>query len=161
MKPPKRLEDEIQQLKHEMSVTIPQEMQSAIEMGDLRENTEFSSVLERQHFIGIRLDQLNKRVKEYENIHLSSIPKDRIGFGSLIKARHLESNKIVFFKMVLNDICDEEEFKYCEVTMNSPIGKSFLGRKIKDEILVQLPFGKATYRILHIITIHDQNNPTG
>jgi transcription elongation GreA/GreB family factor len=44
-----QLEKEIQELKFELSVSIPDEMQIAMESGDLRENSEFSEVLSRQY----------------------------------------------------------------------------------------------------------------
>lgn len=149
-----QLEKEIESLRHELSVTIPQEIQTAKETGDLRENTEFSEILTRQTFASIRLNQLLTRLKAYKSIDINTIPHDKVGIGSIVKVRHLESDKIVYFKLVVGDIHSFEVNKYEEITINSPIGKSLLDKKVKDEVLVSLPKGKATYRILQINTIH-------
>lgn len=148
------IEGEIEKLRYELSVTIPQEMQMAIEQGDLRDNSEFSSAVTKQHFVQIRLKQLVERLRAYKTIDLSEISKDKIGIGSEIKARHLEKNKIVHFKIVMVDI-EDGIGKHILVTAKSPIGKTLLNKSVKDEVMVPLPKGKATYRILDVRTIHD------
>lgn len=154
MKEREAIEEEIERLRYELSVVIPQEMQIAVELGDLRENSEFSSVVSKQHFINVRLKQLTERLRSYKSIDMNSIPKDSIGLGSLIKARHVEEDKIVYFKVVLHEITDGDDDKYAEITIQSPLGKAFNNKKVKDEVKVILPSGKATYRILQITTIH-------
>lgn len=150
-----RLEKEIESLKHELSVTIPEEIQIASEQGDLRENTEFSSAVARQHFIGVRLKQLVERLNAFKSVDISKISRDSVGLGSIVKARHVESKAIVNFKIVMNSISDESDDKCVEVTLKSPIGKALYNKKVKDEVSVLLPIGQATYRILGITTIHD------
>ncbi len=148
-----QIEREIEKLRYELSVTIPEEIQIATEQGDLRENTEFSAAVTRQHFVGIRLKQLVDRLKAYRSVDLTQIPKDKVGFGSIVKARHLETNTVIHFKIVMADISDEDS--HVEVTLKSPIGKALYNKKVKDEVSVSLPHGKATYRILNITTIHN------
>lgn len=148
-----QIEQEIEKLRHELSVTIPEEIQIATEQGDLRENTEFSAAVARQHFVGVRLKQLVDRLKAYKSIDLSLIPKDKVGLGSVVKAKHVETNETVRFKIVMSDISEDDT--YIEVTLKSPIGKALQNKQVKDEVSVSLPHGKATYRILSITTIHD------
>ena len=152
--PRQYLEDEIEELRHELSVTIPQEIQDAVELGDLRENTEYSAAITRQNFVGIRLEQLVKRLEAYLKIDLSQLPKDAANIGSIVKMRNLKTDKIEYFKIVIGDIDDGAEHQ--EVTISSPMGQSLKNKKVKEEIRVQLPFGIAQYRILQIKTAHDQ-----
>lgn len=150
-----QLEQEVQRLKYELAVTIPQEIKHAVELGDLRENSEYSAALEKQHFIGVRLEQMMKRLRDYQNIDLSKIPRDRVGIGSVVKVRNLNTRQIEYFKIVMHDINDDEDGKIQEVTMNSPIGKTLMNKKVKDEVSAYLPIGIVSYRILHITTIHE------
>ncbi len=149
------MEDEIEKLRTELSVTIPQEIQEAVELGDLRENTEYSAAITRQNFVGIRLEQLARRLEAYNKIDFTQLPKDAINVGSIVKMRNLRTDKIEYFKIVIGDI-DEDAEDYQEVTISSPMGQSMKNRKVKEEVRVQLPFGVATYRILQIKTVHDQ-----
>jgi transcription elongation factor GreA len=150
-----QLEEEIIRLKHELSDIIPQEMQDAIELGDLRENSEFSELVTRQHFVSIRLKQLTDRLALCKSINVQNISRDSVGIGSLIKTRHLETNAIEYFKLVLSEISDDVYHTYTEITLKSPLGKALNNKKVKDEVVAKLPNGKATYRILKITTIHD------
>lgn len=148
------LEDEIEKLRRELSVTIPQEIQDAVELGDLRENTEYSAAITRQNFVGIRLEQLAKRLEAYARIDLSQLPKDAVNIGSIVKMRNLKTDKIEYFKIVIGDINEDAEHQ--EVTISSPMGQSLKNKKVKEEVRVQLPFGVSQYRILQIKTVHDQ-----
>lgn len=150
-----QLEQEVQRLKYELAVTIPQEIKNAVELGDLRENSEYSAALEKQHFVGVRLEQMMNRLRAYQNTDLSRIPRNKVGIGSIVKTRNLNTDRIEYFKIVLYDIHDEESEKIQEVTMNSPIGKTLMNREVKDEVTAYLPTKTVSYRILQITTIHD------
>jgi transcription elongation factor GreA len=150
-----QLENEIDRLKYELSVTIPQEMQDAVEMGDLRENSEYTEIVTRQQFAGIRLAQLLQRLSAYKNINIKHIPKDKVGMGSIITAYHVEQQTIKVFKIVFAEISDDTSEVYTEITSNSPIGKSLYNKTINEQVIVSLPSGKATYKILELVTIHD------
>lgn len=147
------LEQEIEKLRKELSVTIPQEIQEALETGDLRENTEYSSAMTRQHFVNIRLEQLKNRLDAFGKINMSSIPKDAVNIGSVVKLRCLKTNKIQHIKVVVDDV--EETDKYDTVTIASPMGQALKNKKVKEEIRFSTPNGVAAYRILSIQTLHD------
>jgi transcription elongation factor GreA len=147
------LEQEIEKLRKELSVTIPQEIQEALETGDLRENTEYSSAMTRQHFVNVRLEQLKNRLDAFGKINMSSIPKDAVNIGSVVKLRCLKTNKIQHIKVVVDDV--EETDKYDTVTIASPMGQALKNKKVKEEIRFSTPNGVASYRILSIQTLHD------
>lgn len=149
------LEQEINKLRYELSVTIPQDMQTAIETGDLRENSEFSDVVTRQYFASVRLRQLTDRLNSYKAINLQNISKSHIGIGSITKVKHIEENKIVTFKIVVGEISDNPSTEHTEITINSPIGKALYNKQVKDQVIVVLPNGKVTYKIMSIKTLHD------
>ena len=151
-----QLEQEVQRLRHELSVTIPQEIKNAVELGDLRENSEYSAALEKQHFVGVRLEQMMQRLRAYHDTDTSRIPRDRVGIGSVAKVRNMNTGNIEYFRIVMHDIADDEDGKIQEVTMNSPIGKTLMNTQVKDEVTAYLPAEKISYRILQITTIHDQ-----
>src|SRR6266576_2536702 len=77
-----KLGEEVEKLQHELNVVLPQEIRRAVEMGDLRENSEYKAALERQQFVRARLGQLRERLSKLSQIDPSQIPTDRIGLGS-------------------------------------------------------------------------------
>ena len=61
-----KLSREIDQLSHELNILLPQAIAQAVELGDLRENSEYKAALERQQFVQARLGQLHQRLNQFE-----------------------------------------------------------------------------------------------
>src|SRR3981189_3811872 len=80
----KKIQDEIDQLSHELSVELPKEISGARAHGDLSENAEYKFAKERQGFVNARIGQLKKRMGDLGMRNLTNIPKDRAGYGSRI-----------------------------------------------------------------------------
>src|SRR6476646_8890480 len=80
----RKFEDEIQALDRELKIELPQEIKRARELGDLRENAEYSAAKERQRLVESQISMLQKRVSEISLLHLDRIPRDRVGFGSTV-----------------------------------------------------------------------------
>src|SRR3954470_807681 len=96
-----KLGREIDQLSHELNIILPQEIRKAVELGDLRENSEYKAALERQQFVQARLGQLHQRLSKLSSIDPTQIPGDRVGLGSEVvvedqKTRAREKYSLVF-----------------------------------------------------------------
>ena len=79
-----KLRGEVEKLTHELHIILPAEIRRAVEMGDLKENSEYKAALERQRFVQARLGQLNMRLSKLGNIEMDQIPADRVGLGSKV-----------------------------------------------------------------------------
>jgi transcription elongation factor GreA len=86
-----KLGDEVEKLQYELNVTLPNEIRKAVEMGDLRENSEYKAALERQQFVQARLGQLRERLSKLSSIDVTQIPHDRVGLGSTVLVRDEKS----------------------------------------------------------------------
>ena len=73
---------EVEKLSHELNVTIPNEIRKAVELGDLKENSEYKAALERQQFVRARLSQLRERLSKLSSIDVTQIASDAVGLGS-------------------------------------------------------------------------------
>src|SRR5438045_6364491 len=80
----KKFEDEIAALDRELKLELPKEIKRARELGDLRENAEYSAAKERQRLVESRISMLKKRVSEIALLNVDKIPKDRAGSGSTV-----------------------------------------------------------------------------
>ena len=79
-----RLRGEVERLTHELTIVLPAEIRRAVEMGDLKENSEYKAALERQQFVQARLGQLNMRLSKLGQIDMDQIPADKVGLGSKV-----------------------------------------------------------------------------
>ena len=145
-----KLADEIDRLMHELTVTLPQAIQKAVELGDLSENAEYKSALERQQFVQARLNHLTQRANELSRIDPSSIAPDRVGFGSKVKLRDTASGEVIDYTLVFGDFIDLDTN---QISIASPIGRALLGKAEGDEVVVQLPRGDRTYTITQLVTL--------
>ena len=101
-----RLEDEIGALTRELNVELPDRIQKAVELGDLRENSEYKSALERQQFVQARIGHLTSRVSELSKIDVTQMPVDRVGFGSKVEIHDLALDERLSLTVVAGDYMD-------------------------------------------------------
>src|SRR5436853_4455217 len=92
-----KLGEEVEKLQYELNVTLPITIRKAVELGDLRENSEYKSALERQQFVQARLNHLTQRLHELGKIDMSSIPDDRVGFGSKVAVKNVTTGQVDTF----------------------------------------------------------------
>jgi len=148
-----KIESEIESLTHELNVELPDRISKAVELGDLRENAEYKSALERQSFVQARIGHLSQRMAELSKIDVKAMPEDRVGFGSKVKVRDHGMDEEVDFTIVAGDFMDLDSG---QVSLASPIGRGLLGAKEGEEVVIQLPVGERTFTILELNTLPQQ-----
>lgn len=145
-----KLEAEIERLMKELTVTLPKAIQKAVELGDLSENAEYKSALERQQFVQARLNHLTQRMSELSKIDITKLSHDHVGFGSKVKLKDVDSGAEVSYSLVFGDYIDLDSD---QISMASPIGNALLGKQLNDEVIIRLPRGDRKYRIVQLTTL--------
>lgn len=148
----KRLQDEIDQLSHELNVLLPKEIAVARAHGDLSENAEYKFAKERQSYVNAKIGHLKKRMGDLGMLNLTNIPKDRSGYGSRIVVLDVHREVEIEYKLVSSEEADADKGM---ISTNSPIGRALLNRKVGDEIEVATPAGKKAFEVIRLQTIHD------
>lgn len=146
-----KLGAEVERLTHELNVVLPAEIRKAVELGDLRENSEYKSALERQQFVQARLGQLRQRLSKLSQIDISQIPADRVGLGSRVVVESIETRETESYFLVFGD---SDNFDEGHVTLASPIGRALMGKGVGEEVLLKLPAKTRRLRIVELRTIH-------
>src|SRR5690348_2137089 len=104
-----KLGEEVEKLQYELNVTLPGEIRRAVELGDLRENSEYKAALERQQFVQARLGQLRQRLSMLSQIDPSQIPADRVGLGSKVIVEDQRTKTRETYYLVFGDALEFEE----------------------------------------------------
>lgn len=146
-----KLASEIEQLSYELNITLPQAIAQAVELGDLRENSEYKAALERQQFVQARLGQLHQRMSQLQQMSTSA-PVDRAGLGSRVTVEDLSTGETESYTLVLGEMAD---FDLGHVSLGSPIGRALKDRKSGDEVELRLPTMVRQLRVVEVITVHD------
>jgi transcription elongation factor GreA len=147
-----RLRGEMERLTHELTVVLPAEIRRAVEMGDLRENSEYKAALERQQFVQARLGQLNQRLSKLGAIEMDQIPTDKVGLGSKVVVQDEKTGDRETYHLVFGDASDFEEG---HVTMGSPIGRALAGKGVGETAILKLPTLVRRLTVLELVTLHD------
>jgi transcription elongation factor GreA len=148
-----RIEQEIENLTHELNVKIPDQISKAVELGDLRENSEYKSALERQHFVQARIEHLALRMAELSKIDVEEMPVDRVGFGSRVTIRDLDQAEELTFTLVAGDFMDLDGG---HVSLASPIGQGLMGSRQGEDVTVRLPVGERRFQVMTLVTLPQQ-----
>lgn len=145
-----RLGEEIERLTHELQVTLPEAIKKAVEHGDLRENSEYKSALERQQFVQARLNHLTRRAGELSKIDISQIPADRIGFGSRVTVVDMRTREEETYSLVFGDYIDIDSG---QISVASPLGQALMGKKKGETVSLTLPRGERKLKIKAMTTL--------
>jgi transcription elongation factor GreA len=146
-----KLGKEIEELSHELAVILPQAIATAVEMGDLRENSEYKSALERQQFVQARLSQLHQRLNQLTQLASTEAPTDRVGLGSKVTVRDVATGDHEEYTLVLAEMMD---FDAGHISLASPLGRALKDRQVGEEVELQLPTMRRKLVVMELLTIH-------
>jgi transcription elongation factor GreA len=145
---------EVEKLTYELNVTLPAEIRKAVELGDLKENSEYKAALERQQFVQARLGQLTQRVTKLANIDIAQIPADKVGLGSRVIVEDEQTKSRETYELVFGDA---GELQDGHVTMGSPIGRALQGKAVGEQAILKLPTKVRRLQIVELHTIHQRS----
>lgn len=148
----RRIQDQIEELDRELRVELPKRIAAAVAMGDLRENAEYTSALERQEFVRARLDQLARRQSELSRIDLRAVPRDEVGFGSRVEALDADGERHEW-RLVFPEFIELDD---AMISIASPLARALLGTRPGDEVALETPDGGRSFRIVVVETLHGE-----
>lgn len=143
-----KLLQELKTLKNIKRPRIIQAIVEAREHGDLKENAEYHSAREEQSFCEGRIKEIELKLSNAQIIDIKKISNTgRVIFGSTVNILNIKSNKIFTYKIVGDD---ESDFKKNLISINSPISRGLIGKKINNTVNISTPGGDVKYKILKI-----------
>ena len=143
----KRLRDELEELTRVKRPKIIEAISKAREHGDLKENAEYHAARESQSFIEGRIQDIESKLSNAEVIDPLKInTKDVIVFSATVKILDDNDNEKTY--QIVGD--DEADLKYGLISINSPIARGLIGKRIDDEVSVETPNGVQNFTILEI-----------
>ena len=143
----KLLEDELNHLIRVEREQIKQAISEARELGDLKENAEYSAAKERQSIIEGRILDVQSKIARSRVIDVSTMNSTKIVFGATVKLYDHQKDIEITYQIVGEDeaMTDPKKISY-----NSPLGKAMIGKEAGDEIVVKAPKGDMTYEVQEV-----------
>lgn len=123
---------------------ISEEVATARDFGDLRENSEYDAARKKQALA-------ESRIMEIENILQNAViigggKKDVVALGNQVSLKNLENGKEVKYTMVGAVEANLEG----KISNESPIGQQIMGKKLGEEVDITTPKGVIKYEITEI-----------
>jgi transcription elongation factor GreB len=143
------LREELDLLWHHERPRVTQAVSEAAAQGDRSENAEYTYGKKRLHEIDRRVRFLRKRLEGMSIVDTSSAVRrdaSRVYFGAWVQVED-EAGTQRRFRIVGPDEFDMSD-DY--ISMDSPLGKSLLGKRLDDEVAVPLPGGTTTLTVVAI-----------
>jgi len=115
--------------------------------GDLSENAEYDAAKERQGFIEARIAEIETKLAEARVIELTGRTSETVVFGATVLLIEQESQSKRQYTLVGQD---EADLKFNRISIQSPVGKALIGRRVGDFVEVKTPAKTVEYEVLEI-----------
>ena len=143
----RKYEEELQDLKVVRRKEVAQKIKEAREQGDLSENAEYDAAKDEQRDIELRIEELEKLLKNAEVVVEDEVDLDKISIGCRVKVYDIEFDEEMEFSLVGSTEANSLENR---ISNESPVGKALIGRKVGDIVDVETQAGVIQYKILDI-----------
>jgi transcription elongation factor GreB len=132
-----RLRDELDQLWRIERPQVPQAVAEAAAQGDRSENAEYIYGKRRLREIDRRVRFLRKRLDGMIVVDHAPSDRNRVFFGAWVELEDARGGTR------RHRIVGPDEFDLAPgyISMDSPLGRALLGRRLDDEVRVELPGG--------------------
>lgn len=142
-----KLKEELHELKTKERTRIAKAIAEARGHGDLSENAEYDAAKEAQGRLEARIAQIEQTIAKARIIDESKIDTSKVYIFSKVRVKNMQTGVEQVFMLVSSQEVDLDTGK---ISVNSPIGKSLLGRSVGDVVEVKVPAGKIKLQILEI-----------
>lgn len=143
----KQYEDELQTLKVVKRKEVAQKIKEAREQGDLSENAEYDAAKDEQRDIEVRIEELEKLLKNAEVVVEDEIDLDKINIGCKVKLLDVEYDEEMEFYIVGSTEANSLQNK---ISNESPVGRALIGKVVGDRVDVETQAGDIQYKVLEI-----------
>ncbi len=143
----KELRAELEQLEMVERPRVTKDIADARDKGDLSENAEYHAAKEEQSLLEYKIVQLKNTIASARVIDESKLDLTKVLALSKVKIKNLNNNMEFEYTLVADSMTNLKEGK---ISINSPIGKGLLGKKVGDIAEIKIPAGMMKLEILNI-----------
>jgi len=139
-----KLKNELIFLKEKKRPEIVAAIAEASSHGDLKENAEYHAAKEDLANMDKQIAVTEDFISRSVIIDPSTLPHDRVSFGSTVVLIDLDTDETVTYSIVGSQESDPITGK---ISFNSPLVKQLLGKQEGDEIKAKLPGGIKEFEV--------------
>jgi transcription elongation factor GreA len=119
----------------------------ARDKGDLSENAEYDAAKEAQGMLEMKISKLEDTIRNARIIDESRLDTSKVLILSHVTIRNLNNNATMKYCVVPES---EADLKNGKLSVNSPIAKGLLGKRMGDVAEIKVPAGVISFEILEV-----------
>jgi transcription elongation factor GreA len=142
-----KLKAELRQLETFERPSISQQIAEARDKGDLSENAEYDAAKEAQGLLEMRIARLQEVIRNARVVDETKLDTDKVLLFCKVSIKNRKNNALMNYWLVPEN---EADLKKGKISVNSPIAKGLLGKKVGEVVEIQVPAGLLPFEIMEI-----------
>lgn len=143
----KKLRSDLNKLKDIERPKASQAIAEARDKGDLSENAEYDAAKEAQGMLEMQIAKLENTLANARIINESELDTSKALVLSTVEVKNKANGAHMKYTLVAQS---EADLKSGKISVDSPIGKGLLGKKVGDTALISVPNGDIELEILSV-----------
>ena len=142
-----KLRDELRNLKVNERSYISKQIAEARDKGDLSENAEYDAAKEAQGLLELKISKMEEVLSNARLIDESTLDITKVLIHSIVKIKNVANGATMTYTLVAEN---EADLKAGKISVDSPIGKGLLGKKLGDKADIIVPSGVIKFEIIEL-----------
>jgi len=143
----KKLKDELDRLVNVERPNISKQIAEARDKGDLSENAEYDAAKEAQGLLEMRINKLQETVRYARIIDPNDIDTESVQILNKVKIKNVKTGAVMEYTIVAES---EANLKEKKISINTPIAKGLISKKVGDVVEIKVPNGIVNFEIMSI-----------
>lgn len=143
----KKLNEELRQLKVHDRSYISKQIAEARDKGDLSENAEYDAAKEAQGLLELKISKMEEVLSNARLIDESTLDMTKVLILSKVKIKNVANGATMSYTLVAEN---EADLKAGKISVDSPIGRGLLGKKVGDFADITVPSGVMKFEIVEL-----------
>ncbi|MBS1635659.1 MAG: transcription elongation factor GreA [Bacteroidetes bacterium] len=142
-----KLKDELYQLESVERKNVIRQIAEARDKGDLSENAEYDAAKEAQGLLELKIAKLKEILANARIVDGSQLDTSKVSILTTVKIKNMKNNMEMKYTLVAEN---EADLKSGKISIDSPIGKGLVGKKVGDKVEITVPAGVIPFQIMEI-----------
>ena len=143
------LKDELNHLKNVERPNITKEIAEARDKGDLSENAEYDAAKDAQGMLEAKIAKLEEQLSQARVLDESELDTSSVHLLTKVTIKNIDNDAVLIYTIVPES---EAELMDKKISVESPIAKGLLGKKVGEIAEIEVPSGMMKFEIIDITT---------
>jgi transcription elongation factor GreA len=143
----RKMKEELDRMTKIERPAISKAIGEAIEKGDISENAEYDAAKDAQGMLEAKIAVLSTKIASARIIDESKIDISSVQMLNKVTIRNKTNNATMQYTIVSEP---EADLKVGKISIQTPIAKGLMGKKLGDIVEIQVPSGKMQFEIIDI-----------